>query len=77
MTDGGSEMMLVRSTDGGRTWSEPSAIAAHNARFSDHTTAVGPDGALYLLYTLSSDDAYGIVLAVSHDGGEHLPRLNA
>ncbi len=68
-----SEILFVRSTDDGRTWSAPVVIstepgvprgAASGAVLGFHA-AVGRDGTVYA----SWPDGQGIVLAVSRDGG--------
>lgn len=68
-----SEILLSRSTDGGKTWSKPVEIDGHPGLPRDDNGAnegfdgvVGPDGTLYA--TWSSGEQ--IMLTVSRDGGQ-------
>jgi len=72
-----SQMVLSRSTDDGKTWSQPSEIDAHPGLPRDDNGAaegfdgvVGPDGKLYAIW--SQDDA--IMLTTSRDGGKTFSR---
>jgi Neuraminidase (sialidase) len=72
-----SEMLFVRSTDHGKTWSKPIEIdnspglpRDDNGAIEGFAGAVGPDGALYALWT----DGNHVVLTTSHDGGRTFSR---
>jgi hypothetical protein len=73
LADGKSEeMVFVRSTDDGKTWSQPRVISKHPSALA-HTIAVGPDGALYVMYALwggAASDDFEVMLEVSRDGGQ-------
>jgi hypothetical protein len=67
-----SDLMFSRSTDDGRTWSQPIKLNSipglprdDNGALEGFHGVVGPDGALYTIW----DDRDGIMMAVSRDGG--------
>lgn len=68
-----SELLFVRSTDDGKTWSKPIEIdnapglpRDDNGALEGFAGAVGPDGTLYAVWA----DGRNIVLTESHDGGQ-------
>lgn len=72
-----SEMLFVRSTDHGKTWSKPIEIdnspglpRDDNGAIEGFAGAVGPDGALYAVWT----DGNHVVFTTSHDGGRTFSR---
>ena len=75
-----SQMVLSRSVDDGKTWSQPIEIDAHpglprddNGAAEGFSGAVGPDGTLYAIW--SQDDA--IMLTTSRNGGVSFSRARA
>jgi hypothetical protein len=75
-----SQMVLSRSADDGKTWSQPVEIDAHpglprddNGAVEGFSGAVGPDGTLYAIW--SQDD--NIMLTTSRDGGASFSRARA
>jgi hypothetical protein len=67
-----SDLLFSRSTDDGKTWSQPIKLNSVSGLPRDDNGAlegfhgvVGSDGTLYAIW----DDRDGIMMAVSHDGG--------
>jgi hypothetical protein len=67
-----SDLMFSRSTDGGKTWSQPIKLNSvpglprdDNGALEGFHGVVGPDGVLYTIW----DDRDGIMMAISRDGG--------
>lgn len=75
-----SELLFVRSTDDGKTWSKPIEIdngpglpRDDNGALEGFAAAVGPDSTVYVVWS----DGDRIVLTTSHDGGQtFLPTKN-
>lgn len=72
-----SELMLVRSTDDGKTWSQPIEIDNHpglprddNGALEGFAGVVGPDSAFYAVW----GDGNHIVFTTSRDGGRTFTR---
>jgi hypothetical protein len=72
-----SQLVFSRSTDGGKTWSQPLEIDDHpglprddNGAVEGFDAAVGSDGAVYAIWSQDDD----IWLAVSRDGGKKFAR---
>lgn len=72
-----SEMLVSRSTDGGKNWSAPIEIDDHpglprddNGALEGFDGATGPDGTLYAVWSSRN----GVVLTTSRDGGRTFSR---
>ncbi len=72
-----SRILVSRSTDGGKSWSQPLEIDHRpglprddNGALEGFDGAVGPDGTLYVIW----NDRDGIVLAHSRNGGRSFSR---
>ena len=75
-----SQMMFSRSTDDGKTWSEPLEIDAHpglprddNGAAEGFDGAVAPDGTLYAVWSQDDD----IMFTASRDGGKSFSHARA
>jgi hypothetical protein len=75
-----SQMVISRSTDDGKTWSQPVEVDAHpglprddNGAAEGFDGAVAPDGTLYAIW--SQDD--NIMFTSSRDGGRTFSRARA
>lgn len=75
-----SQMVLSRSTDDGKTWSEPTEIDAHpglprddNGAAEGFDGAVAPDGTLYAIWSQDDD----IMFTASRDGGKTFSKARA
>lgn len=64
---GKAGLYYLFSSDGGRHWSEPKQIAGPQAKHSDLATR--GDGQLAVVWLAPADKGFGVMLAVSNDGG--------
>jgi hypothetical protein len=63
-SDWAVELNIVKSMDGGETWSNPRVISRHDGGIG-HTTTVGADGAIYVMYVTDNE----IFVTASRDRG--------
>jgi len=75
-----SQMLFSRSTDDGKTWSQPLEIDAHpglprddNGGAEGFDGTVAPDGTLYVVWAQDND----IMFTASHDGGQTFSHARA
>ena len=70
-TYGGAFILFARSTDGGRTFSAPSALSAIDGSqlVQDAYISVGPNGEVYVSYLDGHFGGSGITVTKSVDGG--------
>jgi hypothetical protein len=64
---GRGDLCLVRSFDGGESWSSPRMISPRGARQS---MAVGRDGSLYVMHAFHARGGVEVELAISRDRGD-------
>lgn len=75
---GRDQIVFARSADGGRTWSQPSALSPADSTSTGGgregaTVKVGPDGTVYVAWLDTQGKTAVERLAISHDGGNTFP----
>jgi hypothetical protein len=63
------ELAMVKSTDDGKSWSQPRTISKHPAAVA-HSLTIGSDGTLYMMVAYLRAKSAEIVLETSRDAGE-------
>jgi hypothetical protein len=78
---GNDQIHFVRSTDGGKTWSNPLPISpAYNNNAvggrQGPAVKVGPDGTVFVVWLDTVDKQAVQRMSISHDGGQTFPAQN-